>query len=299
MNVLVDYQGDWGLGDVLCSDPMMLGLVERFGPDTRIYVNGLYGNVLHNPHVSGPAEDGQRFDHVVQVQLFSHMDTTEYAKLEAMPSLVDHMCSYAGVTPSDRKPRLHLSQEDLSVLRSIPLLSKPRIAICADFIDPLRHWPLQSWLELAQALEAAGAQVIEIGTKDPLGVGTDLVGKLTARETAAVLSACNLFVGNNSGMFHYAQAALVPCVTLFSLATPSRFVHHGATVYPVEANGLPCLHCMSRCFAAMQQTGCTASPRGRCMTDITVESVLDAIDQALQENQLSAPPMLVKTGRRG
>lgn len=297
MDVLVDYQGNWGLGDLLCSDPMMLGLVERFGPSTRIYVKGQCGNVLHNPLVSGPAEDSQHFDHVVEVQLYSHMNAVEYAKLEAMPSLVAHMCSYAEVTPSDAKPRLHLSQEDLNVLRRIPLLDKPRVAICADFVDPLRHWPLERWQSLARSVQEAGAQVLEVGSKDRLGIGTDLVGKLTMRETAAVLSACNVFVSNNSGLFHYAQAASVPCVTLFSVATPSRFVHPGASVFPVEATGLPCLHCMSRCFVAMQQSGCIASPRGRCMTDITVHSVIDAIDEAFKANQLSAPAMPVEPGR--
>lgn len=299
MDVLVDYQGNWGLGDLLCSDPMMLGLVERFGRDTRIFVQGKCGNVLHNPLVSGPASEGQSFDHVVEVKLFTHMDRAEYGKLEAMPSLVDHMCSYAGVTPSDPRPRLHLNQDDLSVLRRIPLLGKPRVAICADFVDPLRHWPLERWHTVAQSLHDAGAQVIEIGTKDRLGIGTDLVGKLTVRETAAVLSACNLFVGNNSGPFHYAQAAGVPCVTLFSLATPSRFFHQGAKVYPVAADGLPCLGCMTRCFAAMQQTGCTASPRGRCMTDIDTTQVLAAIETALHEQELGREPLVVEHGRHG
>jgi len=71
-------------------------------------------------------------------------------------------------------------------------------------------------------------------------------------------------------------------VTLFSLALPERFLHPGAVVFPVQADGLPCLHCMTRCFAAMQTSGCIANPRGRCMTEIPVEQVLDAIDRALQ-----------------
>ncbi len=282
MDVLVDYQGAWGLGDLLCSDPMMLGLVERFGHGTRVWLRGKVGNVIHNPLVAGMASDGQRFDHVVEVKLFTHMAREDYAHLEAMPSLIDHMCSYADVQPNDRRPRLHLAAEDLAVLRRIPLPARPRIAICADFVDPLRHWPLERWRTVATTLRDAGAQVVEIGSKDRLGVGMDLVGKLTMRETAAVLSACTLFAGNNSGPFHYAQAAGVPCVTLFSLATPARFVHPGAVVEPVEAEGLPCLHCMTRSFASMQRTGCTASPRGRCMTDIREGQVLLAIDRALQ-----------------
>lgn len=283
MDVLVDYQGNWGLGDLLCSDPIVLGLRERFGPDTRVFLNGKAGNVAHNPHIHGMARAGQRFDHTVEVQLFTHMSNEAYARLEAMPSLIDHMCSYADVTPSDRRPRLWLTPADTAVLEQLPRSQRPRVAICADHVDPLRHWPVDRWRDVATTLHEAGADVVVVGQQDRLGVGIDLVGKLSMRETAAVLSTCTLFVGNNSGPFHYAQAAGVPCVVLFSLATPSRFVHPGATVHAVEADGLPCLHCMTRCFASMQMSGCIATPRGRCMTDIPTERVLDTIDRAFCE----------------
>ncbi len=289
MDVLVDYQGNWGLGDLLCSDPVMLGLVETHGEDTRIWLRGKVGNVIHNPLVSGMARAGQRFDRTVEVKLFTHMDLDDYARLEALPSLVEHMCSYAGVTPSDPRPRLHLDPDDLTARLRLPDKTRPRVAICADHTDPLRHWPLARWQEVANVLHDAGAEVLGIGTQDHLDVGHDLVGRLSMRETAAVLSTCDLFVGNNSGPFHYAQAAGVPCVVLFSLALPQRFIHPSAVVFPVVASGLPCLHCMTRCFAAMQATGCTAAPRGRCMTDIPVAAVLDNIDQALRHTPALSP----------
>ncbi len=282
MDVLIDYQGAWGLGDLLCSDPMLAGLVERHGPDTRIWLRGKVGNVIHNPLAQGMATPGQRFDRTVEVKLFTHMDREAYARLEAMPSLIDHMCSYADVMPSDRRPRLHLWPDDHAIRRELALPARPRIALCADFLDPLRHWPVARWREVAATLEAAGARVIAVGQqRQDLPVSLDLCGRLTVRQTAAVLSACDLYLGNNSGLFHYAQAAGTPCVTLFSLAQPARFVHPGALVFPVEATGLPCLHCMTRCFASMQATGCIASPRGRCMTDIPIERVLATIDGAL------------------
>lgn len=281
MDVLVDFLGPWGLGDLLCADPMMLGLVEEHGPDTRIWLRGKVGNLIHNPLVAGMARAGQRFDRVVEVKLFTHMDPVAFGALEAMPSLIDHMCSYAGVSPSDRRPRLHLVPDDRAVLRRLELPRRPRIAICADFVDPLRHWPVDRWREVASVLEGLGAGIVAVGAGAPLGVGTDLVGKLTMRETAAVLEQCDLFVGNNSGPLHYAQAAGTTCVALFSLATPERFVHPGATVQVVQAEGLPCLHCMSRCFAGMVRTGCIAAPRGRCTTDVRVDQMLDAIDRAL------------------
>ena len=281
VDVLVDYLGGWGLGDLLCSDPMMLGLVEHHGPDTRIWVRGHAGNVIHNPLVQGQARAGQHFDRIIEVRLFTHMDHEVYGRLEALPSLIDHMCSYAGVSPSDRRPRLHLQSTDLAVLDRVPLPDGLRIAICADYLDPLRHWPLDRWRVVAETLRASGSHVIEIGNRHRLGVGIDLVGRLTMRETAAVLSRCHLFVGNNSGPLHYAQAAGTPCVALFSLARPERFVHPGATVHAVRADGLPCLECMTRCFAAMQRSGCIAAPRGRCMTDIPVARVVAAIEAAL------------------
>ena len=283
MDILVDFIGQWGLGDLLCADPMVLGLHEKHGPGTRVFLRGKVGNLIHNPLVTGMAESGQSFDHTVAVTLFTHMDRAAYGRLEAMPSLIDHMSSYANVQPSDRRPRLHLQPDDLAVLQQIALPPQPRIALCADFVDPLRHWPIERWRTVAKVLQDAGAHVVSIGQQPGLGIGLDLCGKLTMRETAALLTRCDLFVGNNSGPFHYAQAAGVPCVTLFSLATPQRFVHPGATVHAVRAEGLPCLECMSRCFTSMQQSGCIASPRGRCMTDIAIEPVLEAIDRALQQ----------------
>lgn len=294
MDVFVDYQGNWGFGDLLCSEPMLPGLVERFGPDTRIWLSGNCGDVRHSPLVRGIAQPGQRFDHVVAVKLFTHMPHEQYARLEALPSLVEHMCSYAGVTARGRRPRLHLREHEFALLQRVQLPPRrPRIAICADHSDPLRHWPVELWQAVARTLQGAGAEVIDISHRQRLGVGTDLTGQLTLREAAIVMTACDLFAGNNSGPFHYAQAAGLPCVVLNSVVKPERYVHRGATVYPVEAGGLPCLHCMTRCFAAMQQTGCIANPRGRCMTDIPVDQVLDAIDRALQATK--ARPALAAT----
>lgn len=282
VDLLVDFVGQWGLGDLLCADPMLLGLREQ-NPDARIFLRGKVGNLIHSPVVAGVAPPDLRPDRTVAVTLFTHMDRAAYGRLEALPSLIDHMCSYAGVTPTDRRPRLHLQAADREILSQLRLGRGPRVALCSDFLDPLRHWPLDRWRTVATALRDAGASIVEIGKSDRLGVGTDLVGKLSMRQTAAVLEQCQLFLGNNSAPFHYAQAAGVPCVTLFSLATPARFVHPGATVHVVRAEGLPCLECMTRCFAFMQQAGCIASPRGRCMLDIPVGQVLEAAAVALEQ----------------
>jgi ADP-heptose:LPS heptosyltransferase len=284
MRVLVRYGQAWGLGDLLCSDPMMLGLVERYGDGVEIFVEGHAGNVIHNPLVRGAGDASLRPDVVVDVRHFRAMDAAAYGRLEAMDSLVDHMCSYAGVTPSDRRPQLHLTREEADFIAEIGLDAavRPRVAICADYLDPLRHWPIERWREIAQRLEARGILVLEVGTHTRLGVGADFVAQLSIRQTAAVLAQCDLFLGNNSGLFHYAQAAGCACVTLFSLATPRRFIHDGARVVPVQASELPCIDCMTRKFAAMQTLGCIAAPRGRCVTDVSVQRMWSAVERGLE-----------------
>jgi hypothetical protein len=284
-DILVRYRGAWGLGDLLCSDPMIEGLRERHGPNARIWLSGHAGNVAHREDVRLDPPAGLIPDVTVNVDLFTHMTPEAYGVLEAMPSLIDHMCSYAGVTPADRRPRLHLTEADRDAARAtgVERLRRPRIALCTDYLDPLRHWPAERWREVATVLSDAGFSLVEVGAKDRLGMGLDLVGRVPIRVSAAVLEHCDLFLGHNSGLFHYAQAAGVPCVTLFSLATPSRFVHPGARVHPVQANWLPCIDCMTRRFASMARSGCIAQPRGRCMAEISVQMVLDVVASALEK----------------
>ena len=280
--VLVRYAKDWGLGALLCSDPMIDGLIEKHGADTRILVAGPAGNIAFHPNIEGPFRAGIQPDHTVDVRSPSSMPAEDYAPLEAMPSLIEQMCSYGDVRAGGARPALHLGPRENEVAQRFRELglAGPVVGLCADTLDPLRHWPLARWRELARWLHAEGCTVVNLGTRDTTGIGIELVGKLSVRDTAAVLSTCDLFVGNNSGLFHYAQAAGVPCVTTFSLATPARFIHPGATVTPVQAD-LPCVDCMTRCYASMQRTGCIAAPQGRCMLEITPESVRTAVEHAL------------------
>ena len=80
----------------------------------------------------------------------------------------------------------------------------------------------------------------------------------------------------------------MPCVVLLSVVRPRRLVHPDAVEHFVQADGLPCLHCMRRCVHAMQTGGCIASWRGRCVTDIAAEAVLDGCDRALHELPFAA-----------
>ncbi len=279
--ILLDFQGSWGLGDLLCAEPMVQGLLEREGPDLQIRTRGKAGHAARHPAVAGEAPPGWRPDRIVEIKLFDRMPARDYARLEALPSLVDHMCSYAGFRPRERRPRLHLGRAERELAARLPLEripGRPLVAVCTDFFDPYRHWPRERWIPVLRRLLERGARIVETGLQPALGAGMDLCGgKLPMDVVAAVLERCDLFVGHNTGTFHYAQAAGVPCLVLFSLALPQRFVHDGSLVLPVQAD-LPCIDCMTRDMVSRNQKGCPLSPPGACMRAIPVEQVLAAVD---------------------
>ncbi len=284
--ILIDYIGAWGLGDLLCSDPLVDGLWQREEGKAEIRLRGKCGNVIYNPRVAGRPGDGWAPDETVDVRLFTHMPIEEYARLEALPSLIDHMCAYAGLCPPHRKPSLHLGEEERELAGRLPLefsRNSPVVAMCTDFLDPYRHWPRERWAQVANHLLRRGARIVEMGIQKALGAGMDLCeARLPVRILGAVLERCDLFIGCNSGLFHYAQAAGTPCIILFSLALPQRFMHQGSLVIPVQAD-LPCKNCMTRDMVKRTREGCRVEPPGECMRSIPVSYVLKEIDRFLDE----------------
>lgn len=96
--------------------------------------------------------------------------------------------------------------------------------------DPRRRWPADRFVDVALRLSSDGMRVVLIGEGTDAGLadaiasdaiaagGQDIVslaGRLTMTELVAVLSAADLFVGNDSGPRHLAQAVGAPTVSVY------------------------------------------------------------------------------------
>ncbi len=112
--------------------------------------------------------------------------------------------------------------------------------------------------------EAMARTIIETA-----GPGAHLAPPTTLRELAALLARARLFVGCDTGPMHMAAALNVPTVALFGAADHRRNGPYGPHGRAVTA-GVEC----SPCWLA---EGCPHDLR--CMTEITVEQVLDAARQ--------------------
>lgn len=104
---------------------------------------------------------------------------------------------------------------------------------------------------------------------------SNMAGKTTLRELIAIISECDVFVTNDSGPMHIASALFIPTVAIFGSTNPLTTSPFGEG-HKVITKNLPCSPCLKR-----------ECPEGhlRCMTDITVDEVFNAVKDVLPINK--------------
>lgn len=106
----------------------------------------------------------------------------------------------------------------------------------------------------------------------------DLTDKLNYRQSAAVLSLCKIYIGNDTGLMHIAAAVNVPVLTIFCIPAdlPEHKITTALTCYPYNvpnvivqpAKSLPeCAEIKIHYFY-----GCK-SAKSHCITQVKVETV--------------------------
>ena len=153
-----------------------------------------------------------------------------------------------------------------------------------------KDWEPPNWKQLVAQLSAAlpAWRLVVVGSADEMerakecasswqGPTVNLCGKLSPRESAAVLENCAVFVGHDSGPMHLASAVGTPCVAIFSARNlPGQW-------YPARL-GHTVLYHKTDCFGCELET-CVAE-RKRCILSITVDEVFDAVMESLRSRGL-------------
>jgi len=213
----------------------------------------------------------------------------------------------AGISPADLRLRFSFTEEDRS--RAAALLSGAGIPDGAPYavVQPGSRWKFKCWTDAGNAgllahLARRGllpvitsgpdpeevAQVERIRGLCPVSVAS-LAGRLAFRELGALISAARLYVGVDSAPMHLAAAVGTPTVAIFGSTgafnwapwegidwgyTPeqpagTRFVGNHAVVQK-EMECIPC-----------GQDGCEGTKKIRCMEEISLDEVAEAVDRVL------------------
>jgi len=121
---------------------------------------------------------------------------------------------------------------------------------------PAKRWPQERFSALAGIVqESRGAEIAVTGTAEDRPAAAaicaglrrpaaDLTGKTTLRELLAVIRAAAVFVTNDSGPMHLANALRVPVVALFGPTDPAVTApyHDPRTILKKDVVCWPCLY---------------------------------------------------------
>ena len=111
-------------------------------------------------------------------------------------------------------------------------MAGPLVAVHPGATDPRRRWPPDRLGELGAALDARGARIVLLGGAGDAGLvddiraglgaaadrAVDLSGRLSLGGLVGVLERADLFVGNDSGPRHLAEAVGTATVGVFTRA---------------------------------------------------------------------------------
>jgi len=153
-------------------------------------------------------------------------------------------------------------------------------------VNPVAFWETKLWedekfailgdlirreLGIAVVLTGSDAMPLEKIRKLMKTRALNLGGRTTLRELAALYREATIVITTDSGPMHLAAAVGTPVVALFGPTDPARTGPYGLG-HRVIRTAIPC----SPCFRKQ-------CPRPRCMTEISVEEVFEAVRGKLDE----------------
>ncbi len=162
-----------------------------------------------------------------------------------------------GVRPAEGGPQLPLRPEEVGFGQKLAAEAggNPRVAVHLGAGFATKCLPVGKLAAAVRALRRLypGMVVYLVGgpeeanlaarfTRDYDGPVANFVGRLSLRQTAALLREVDLFIGNDSAPMHFAAAAGVPVVTFFGPSEPAKYHPYG-TEYRLLEIDLPCRPC--------------------------------------------------------
>jgi heptosyltransferase II len=195
----------------------------------------------------------------------------------------DRLLALANKPPGVYAPHLRPTAADEQAAAA--LISQEFVALAPGSIWGSKRWG--HYPELARQI-AVHTPVVVVGGQDDVGLGEEILlavgrmggravnacGKLTLRQSAALIGRARVLVTNDSAPLHLATAMGTPIVALFGpTVTEFGFGPLRAGDVALGIDGLQCRPCSPH--------GPPQCPLGhhRCMREITVEAVLAAIEE--------------------
>jgi ADP-heptose:LPS heptosyltransferase len=181
-----------------------------------------------------------------------------------------------GIREYEYRSQVHLSPEELqSGERRLAGLRRPIISINTTSRERVKTWPLDYWRKTVDHLLGLGS-VIQLGdSREPVIEGVvRFAGKLSMRDSMAVLAHADLHIGPDSFLMHAANGVRVPAIIIYGGSRPPQCLGYANNVNLfVRIECGPCWIHDSR--------GGECSYGVKCMDMIAPHMVMEAVELKL------------------
>lgn len=164
-----------------------------------------------------PISRVEEYGHILSLENTMECDHTQHA--------TDVFAKALGITTplADYRPVYHVTDAEKEAAQKHLFKQRPTLAIQVKASVANRDYPLPLWYEVITKLEQRGWGIVLLGRKGQTPPMPDhaFIRDLSAldlsfRESAAVLSQCQAFVGVDSAWAHMCHALDIPAVVLFA-----------------------------------------------------------------------------------
>jgi ADP-heptose:LPS heptosyltransferase len=196
-------------------------------------------------------------------------------KKEKSENIIAHNLRRLGIKQYEYKAQFYLSEEEKTwASKTLGETPKPIVAICTKSKEHVKNWPLDLWRDLMEAI-SSDCSIIHLGdNKEPQLKDTlCFAGKHSMRESAALLSLADLFIGPDSLLMHIASGLDIPSIIIFGGSRPVNSLGYSQNVN--LATTPDCCHCW------IHDGYETCEHSIKCMNDISVNEVFSAAKKLL------------------
>ena len=257
-------------GDALITANVIRCIKEQY-PELRINCITPHPELLRlDPNI----------DLINQPETFYSFDSTYWeliVRKEKSQNIIEHSLLKLGIEKYDYKAVYYLSEEEKEwAKQEIREFEKPLLVISTKSKEPVKNWPKENWLVITKNLKD-NCSIIHLGDdKEPIFNGTHrYAGKLSMRESAAILSKADYFIGPDSLLMHIANGLDIPSTIIFGGSRPVSCFGYAENI-----NLASCPKC-SPCWIHDGYQTCNENLK--CLQEISVTQVISSINQLMSK----------------
>lgn len=197
---------------------------------------------------------------------------------EVSENIIFHNLNRIGIKKYDYQSKFYLSEKEKLWARNILTeQERPFVAICTKSKEPVKNWPIENWQHLIKIL-SKNFHIVHLGDeREPVFKNIHrFAGKLTIRESAALLQFAKIFIGPDSLLMHIANGLNIKSVIIFGGSRPIKCFGYNRNE---NLSSRP--HC-SPCWIHEKYETCSYNIK--CMDSISVSDVLHSFEKLYQHS---------------